>query len=57
MHNLSSVCELLEGVDERTWLIHLWHGDYTIERRYELPAADSRQRVRGAIAHRYALPA
>ncbi|WP_309895411.1 HAD hydrolase family protein [Archangium sp.] len=73
-HNLSSFCALLEGVDEHTWLFHLWHGDYsrwirhvlrddelarevsTIERRYELPAADSRQRVRGAIAHRYAFP-
>lgn len=29
----------------------------SIERRYELPAAESRRRVRGAIAHRYALPA
>jgi 3-deoxy-D-manno-octulosonate 8-phosphate phosphatase KdsC-like HAD superfamily phosphatase len=74
-HNLSSFCQMVEGVDERTWLFHLWHGDYSrwirqvlrddelarevsaIEQRYELPAADSRQRVRGAIAHRYALPA
>lgn len=29
----------------------------SIERRYELPAAESRRRVRDAIAHRYALPA
>ncbi|HYO57891.1 hypothetical protein [Archangium sp.] len=29
----------------------------TIERRYELPAADSRRQLLGAITHRYALPA
>ncbi|QRN95639.1 HAD family phosphatase [Archangium violaceum] len=74
-HNLSSFCQMVEGVDERTWLFHLWHGDYSrwirhvlrddelarevsaIERHYELPAVDSRRRVRSAIAHRYALPA
>jgi haloacid dehalogenase-like hydrolase len=72
--NLSTFCQLAEGVDEQTWLFHLWHGDLsrwirnvlrddelarevsTIERRYDLPAAESRRQVCGAIAHRYALP-
>jgi hydroxymethylpyrimidine pyrophosphatase-like HAD family hydrolase len=74
-NNLSTFCQLAEGVDEQTWLFHLWHGDIsrwirhvlrddelardvsTIERRYELPAVDSRRQVLGAITHRYALPA
>ena len=74
-NNLGTFCQLAEGVDEQTWLFHLWHGDFsrwfrhvlrddelarevsTIERRYELPAVDSRREVLGAITHRYALPA
>ena len=74
-NNLSTFCQLAEGVDEQAWLFHLWHGDFsrwirqvlrddelarevsTIERRYELPAADSRRQLLGAITHRYALPA
>ena len=74
-NNLGTFCQLAEGVDEQTWLFHLWHGDYsrwirhvlrddelarevsTIERRYELPAVDSRRQVLGVITHRYALPA
>ncbi|MFY0529967.1 HAD hydrolase family protein [Archangium gephyra] len=74
-NNLSTFCQVAEGVDERAWLFHLWHGDFSrwirhvlrddelarqvsaIEQRYELPAADSRRQVLGAITHRYALPA
>jgi hypothetical protein len=49
--------------DLSRWIRHALRDDElarevsAIERRYELPAADSRRRVLGAIAHRYALPA
>ncbi len=70
--NLTTFCQLAEGVDEDTWLFHLREGDYarwfraiikdeelavTAERAIELPPGEGRERVLGAILARYTLPA
>jgi hypothetical protein len=49
--------------DFSRWIRHVLRDDglareiSTIERRYELPAAESRRQVLDVITHRYALPA